>query len=107
MSCGSTAWVAVPQRRLIGRRPETQNRRDAGGSALPGIGAEPSPAPELPHVFESPGLLRREGTIRTFWLSPGRRRRSWWSLVKPMQARNFKDLKGVTGRYTFLIRSPF
>jgi hypothetical protein len=72
---------------------------------------EVKPADIVPCIAEafrtegSPDLLRREGTTTTFWLSPGRRRRSWWSLVKPMQARNFKDLKGVKCRYTFRIRA--
>jgi site-specific DNA recombinase len=52
-------------------RPEIQSRWDACGSGLPGIGAYPSPAPELPRAVESPKpLLRNEAEEPRRFSSP-------------------------------------
>jgi hypothetical protein len=45
--------------------------------------------------------------MTTFWLYPGCRRRIRWSLMKPKQARDSKDLKGLKCRYTLRIRAQF
>src|ERR1019366_6833280 len=87
------------------RFPETQRRRDACGSGLHGIRADPSPAQELPRAFERPKpfLERRQDSDDDVLLCPERRRRIWRLLPKPKQARNFKDLKHLKRRYTFRI----
>src|ERR1017187_2769282 len=92
---------------MILRLPETQRCRDACGSGLHGIRADPSPAQELPRAFECPKpfLERRQDSDDDVLLCPERRRRIWRLLAKPKQARNFKDLKHLKGRYTFRIRA--
>ena len=89
------------------RFPETQRRRDACGSGLHGIRADPSPAQELPRAFERPKpfLERRQDSDDDVLLCPERRRRIWRLLPKPKSARNFKDLKHLKRRYTFRIRA--
>src|ERR1017187_10561604 len=92
---------------MILRLPETQRCRDACGSGLYGIRADPSPAQELPRAFERPKpfLERRQDSDDDVLLCPERRRRIWRLLAKPKQARNFKDLKHLKCRYTFRIRA--
>src|ERR1017187_1023477 len=92
---------------MILRLPETQRCRDACGSGLHGIRADPSPAQELPRAFECPKpfLERRQDSDDDVLLCPERRRRIWRLLAKPKQARNFKDLKHLKCRYTFRIRA--
>src|ERR1039457_1289447 len=94
---------------MILRLPETQRCRDACGSGLHGIRADPSPAQELPRAFECPKpfLERRQDGDDDVLLCPERRRRIWRLLAKPKQARNFKDLKHLKCRYTFRIRALF
>src|ERR1039457_1035469 len=94
---------------MILRLPETQRCRDACGSGLHGIRADPSPAQELPRAFERPKpfLERRQDSDDDVLLCPERRRRIWRLLAKPKQARNFKDLKHLKCRYTFRIRARF
>ena len=93
---------------MIGRRPETQSRRDACGSGLQGIGADPSPAPELSHAFErpKPSSERKHDNDDDVSALPERRRRIWRSPAESKEARNFKDLKGLNCHYTFGIRAP-
>ena len=107
MSCGSVDCARFLQGRVIGRRPETQSSRDAGGSGLQGIGADPGPAPELPRALEcpKPSSERKHDNDDDVSARPERRRRIWRSLAKPKEARNFKDLKGLKCRYTFGIRA--
>src|ERR1017187_9557858 len=92
---------------MILRLSETPKGRDACGSGLHGIRADPSPAQELPRAFECPKpfLERRQDGDDDVLLCPERRRRIWRLLAKPKQARNFKDLKHLKCRYTFRIRA--
>src|ERR1039457_1028179 len=105
MSCGSAVCVAVLQRRMILRLPETQRCRDACGSGLHGIPADPSAAQELPRAFERPEpfLERRQDSDDDVLLCPEGGRSIWRLFAKPKQARNFKDLKHLKCRYTFRI----
>jgi hypothetical protein len=97
------------QWRVIGRPPETQSSRGAGGSGLQGIGAAPGPAPGLPRAVEcrKPSSERKHDNDDDVSTLPEAKRRIWRSLAKPKQARNFKDLKGLKCRYTFGIRALF
>ena len=97
--------MAVLQRRMILRLPETQRCRDACGSGLHGIRADPSPAQELPRAFECPKpfLERRQDSDDDVLLCPEGRRSIWRLFAKPKQARNFKDLKHLKCRCTFRI----
>jgi hypothetical protein len=97
--------VAVLQRRMILRLPETQRCRDACGSGLHGIRADPSAAQELPRAFERPEpfLERRQDSDDDVLLCPEGGRSIWRLFAKPKQARNFKDLKHLKCRYTFRI----
>ena len=73
------------QGRVIGRSPETQVSRGAGGSGLQGIGAHPGPAPELPRAVEcpKPSSERKHDNDDDVSALPERRRRIWRSLAKP------------------------
>jgi hypothetical protein len=97
--------VAVLQRRMILRLPETQRCRDACGSGLHGIRADPSAAQELPRAFERPEpfLERRQDSDDDVLLCPEGGRSIWRLFAKPKQARNFKGLKHLKCRYTFRI----
>src|ERR1017187_8747548 len=90
---------------MILRLPETQRCRDACGSGLHGIRADPSPAQELPRAFERPEpfLERRQDSDDDVLLCPEGGRSIWRLFAKPKQARNFKDLKHLKCRYTFRI----
>src|ERR1017187_871451 len=90
---------------MILRLPETQRCRDACGSGLHGIRADPSPAQELPPAFERPEpfLERRQDSDDDVLLCPEGGRSIWRLFAKPKQARNFKDLKHLKCRYTFRI----
>ena len=101
--------MAVLQRRMILRLPETQRCRDACGSGLHGIRADPSATQELPRAFERPEpfLERRQDSDDDVLLCPEGRRSIWRLFAKPKQARNFKDLKHLKCRYTFRIRALF
>src|ERR1039457_4981526 len=109
MSCGSAVCVAVLQRRMILRLPETQRCRDACGSGLHGIRADPSATQELPRAFERPEpfLERRRDSDDDVLLCPEGRRSIGRLFAKPKQACNFKDLKHLKCRYTFRIRALF
>src|ERR1017187_722631 len=88
---------------MILRLPETQRCRDACGSGLHGIPADPSAAQELPRAFERPEpfLERRQDNNDDVLLCPEGGRSIWRLFAKPKQARNFKDLKHLKCRYTF------
>ena len=103
MSCGPVACEGFLQWRVIGRPPETQSSRGAGGSGLQGIGAAPGPAPGLPRAVEcrKPSSERKHDNDDDVSALPEAKRRIWRSLAKPKQARNFGDLKGLKCRYTF------
>src|ERR1017187_10966691 len=90
---------------MILRLPETQRCRDACGSGLHGIRADPSAAQELPRAFERPEpfLERRQDSDDDVLLCPDGRCSIWRLFAKPKQARNFKDLKHLKCRYTFRI----
>src|ERR1017187_8867096 len=90
---------------MILRVPETQRCRDACGSGLHGLRADPSPAQELPRAFERPEpfLERRQDSDDDVLLCPEGRCSIWRLFAKPKQARNFKDLKHLKCRYTFRI----
>src|ERR1017187_5479680 len=90
---------------MILRLPETQRCRDACGSGLHGIRADPSAAQELPRAFERPEpfLERRQDSDDDVLLCPEGRRSIWRLFAKPKQARNLKDLKHLKCRYTFRI----
>ena len=101
------AYERFLQWRVVGRPPETQSSRGAGGSGLQGIGAAPGPAPGLPRAVEcrKPSSERKHDNDDDVSALPEAKRRIWRSLPKPKQARNFKDLKGLKCRYTFGIRA--
>src|ERR1019366_6390087 len=107
MSCGPVACGRFLQWRVIGRPPETQSSRGAGGSGLQGIGAAPGPGPGLPRAVEcqKPSSERKHDNDDDVSALPEAKRRIWRSLAKPKQARNFKDLKGLKCRYTLPVAS--
>src|ERR1019366_1672422 len=90
---------------MILRLPVTQRCRDACGSGLHGIRADPSATQELPRAFERPDpfLERRQDSDDDVLVCPEGRRSIWRLFAKPKQARNFKDPKHLKCRYTFRI----